>query len=338
MNNAKFGTLTYARDIPTYLDWCRAAESFGFDFLGYGDSPTLWMDPYVILALAAQVTQRVRLGITVTNPVTRHPAVAASALATLQHLSDGRVFCGVGGGDSAIYNSQLKPAPLSKIEAYVRTLQGLTGGAEAAYEGARIKFQWQPRRVPVWMSAEGPKTLDLAGRIADGVIIGCGITEDVVKDSIARIAAGARAAGRDPDTIEKWWNVRIHFAHSEAEGWEQLRFIHASCANKHFRFTLEDKFVPEQYREPVRLLQRDYAFHEHADFTRPGHNAQLVEKYGLTEFLGRRFSITGPAAQMVERLRQIMSWGASNLSVIQLYDDRVGYMRRLANEIFPEVM
>lgn len=338
MTKMKFGTAMYAREIPPYLEWCRAAEGFGFDFLGYGDSATLWMDPFVILALAARETKRVRLGTTVTNPVTRHPAVMASGLAALQHLAEGRMFCGIGGGDSAIYNSRLKPAKLADIEAYLGALRDLTNGRETTWRDAKIKLQWTPRAVPLWMSAEGPKTLETAGRIADGVIIGCGITEDVVKDSIARIDAGARAAGRDPASIEKWWMAKIHFARTEEEGWKELRFANASSANKHFRFTFEGKFVPDQYREPIRRLQREYAFHEHADFTRPGHNASLVEKHGLTEFVGRRFSVTGPAKQMVEHLHRLASWGATNLIVIQLYDDRIGHMRRLSKEIFPHVM
>jgi 5,10-methylenetetrahydromethanopterin reductase len=338
MPRLRFGTAIYAREIPSYLEWCRVGEELGFDFLGYGDSATLWMDPFVILALAARETKRVRLGTTVTNPVTRHPAVMASGFAALQHLAEGRMFCGIGGGDSAIYNSRLVPAKLAEIERYVCAVRDLCDGREADYDSTRLRLQWQPRHVPVWMSAEGPKTLEAAGRIADGVIIGCGITEDVVRDAIARVDAGARAAGRDTAAVEKWWMVKLHFAETEAQGWKDLRFANASSANKHFRFTFDGKFVPEEHQEPIRRLQQEYAFHEHADFTRPTHNAALVEKYGLTEFLGRRFSISGPAEKMVEDLRRLASWGATNLVVIQLYEDRIGYMRRLSKEIFPHVM
>jgi 5,10-methylenetetrahydromethanopterin reductase len=335
MRKMQFGTAIYAREIPAYLEWCRAAEGFGFDFLGYGDSATLWMDPFVILSLLAQNTKRARIGTAVTNPVTRHPAVMASGLGALQHLSDGRLFCGIGGGDSGIYNSGLKPAKLAELEEYCRALSDLTNGLEATYHGVKLKLQWKPRHVPVWIAAEGPKTLQLAGRIADGVIIGTGLTEDVIKDSIRQVEIGARSAGRNPDNIEKWWMVKLQFAANERQGWKDLAFTLASSANHALRFTFDGKFVPPEYHEPIRTLHREYAQHQHADFRNPGHNAALVEKLGLTEFLGRRFSFCGPSDRIVEQIRRAADWGAKNLFVTQLFQDQIGFMRRLSEEVFP---
>src|SRR5215210_85868 len=89
------------------------AERWGFDELLLTDSESLVGDPYVELALAAQATERLRLGPAVTNPLTRHPAVTASAIATLQVESEGRAVLVFGRGDSAVLQLGLRPARTS---------------------------------------------------------------------------------------------------------------------------------------------------------------------------------------------------------------------------------
>lgn len=333
-----FGTATTTRDLHQYAQWCRVAEECGFEYLGYGDSQTLWIDPFVSLAVAAQNTRRARIGTMVTNAATRHPAVLASAMSGLQQLSGGRMVCGIGTGDSSLHNIGLTAASRAELEAYCTTLRGLCGGSEVEYRGAKIKMQWGPNPVPIWISAEGPKMLDLAGRIADGVIIGCGLTEEVVRDAVRRVHAGALAAGRDPERIELWWLAKPHLAPSEELGWADLRFSLAATANHHFRAGLEDKFVPPALWEPLRGLRREYASHLHVDYRNPEHNAALVEKHGLTTFLGRRFSICGPAEAITERLREIAGYGARNLIVIQPLGDKIASLRRLSAEVLSRLM
>lgn len=333
----KFGSPRYAYDLNELATWCKAADAAGLDMIGYGDSATLWYDPFVALTIAAQNTTRARLATTVTNPVIRHPAVMASGFAGLQAVSSGRAVMGIGGGDSAIYNLGLRPGTLATLESYVQAVRGLTEGREVDWQGKKLKLQWPVQRVPAFIAAEGPKTMDLAGRIGDGVILGNGLTEDVVRDSIRRIHAGAVAAGRDPASVEIWWMVRYLVTRTEEEGWRSLAFTLASAANHALRFTMEGKFVPEDVQPRVLALQAAYAQHQHADYRNPGHNAALVEKHGLLEFLGRRFSVCGPSEQIVERLRLMASWGATNFMMIQLVPDRMAALRQLETEIMAKL-
>ena len=91
----RFGTGTTVKDFDDYHRWLRVGERAGcFELLTTGDSQSLWADPFVSLAVAAERTVRPRLGITVSNPMTRHPAVVASALVALQRLSGGGIFYG----------------------------------------------------------------------------------------------------------------------------------------------------------------------------------------------------------------------------------------------------
>src|SRR2546426_11533200 len=98
----EFGfTLKPDHSLERVASLTRLAESAGFTYGWLFDSHVLWREPYVLLTLMAQATNRMRLGTCVTNPATREPSVTASALAVLDELSDGRMDLGIGRGDSA---------------------------------------------------------------------------------------------------------------------------------------------------------------------------------------------------------------------------------------------
>src|SRR3569832_2928648 len=101
-----------------------AAEKAGFDGFGVVDSQNLAGDCYVALAMAAAAASRIKLGTAVTNPLTRHAAVTASAIATVQAESGGRAVLGIGRGDSALAHLGLAPAPVAVFERYLAQLQG----------------------------------------------------------------------------------------------------------------------------------------------------------------------------------------------------------------------
>ena len=115
-------------------------EEVGLDVIGLGDSQNLWGDLYVSLTVAAMHTTTARLGPMVTNPLTRHPAVAAGAMASLQQVSDGRMFFGIGTGDSATTNLGRRPATVAHFEAYCRAVQGLGAGEEVEWDGRPIRM------------------------------------------------------------------------------------------------------------------------------------------------------------------------------------------------------
>lgn len=109
------------------------AEADGYDGMTVVDSQNLSGDPYVALALAAQVTTKLRLGTGVTNPVTRHAAATASAIATVQGESRGRAVLGIGRGDSALAHLGLSPAPLAVFERYLHDLRAYLAGEEVPF-------------------------------------------------------------------------------------------------------------------------------------------------------------------------------------------------------------
>ncbi|MCD9625227.1 LLM class flavin-dependent oxidoreductase [Rhabdothermincola salaria] len=333
--SVRFATGTTVTDFDWYRRWLDAAEGAGFEMLTTGDSQSLWADPFVILGVAAQHTTRPRLGLTVSNPCTRHPAVVASSLVALQQVSGGRMVYGFSSGDSALRNIGVPPADVATLSEFGRTVKGLCAGETVEYKGHDLVLRWGHHPTPVWMAAEGPRTQHLAGQIADGVVLSNALDAEVLSLARANIAAGAASVGRSIDDIEIWCMAAMCPAPSEAEGIARLRFLLAGTANHVYRFHTDGKGLPDEHRDAIAELQRRYDSSAHATPARAEANARLVEDLGLVDFLARRSVIAGPVERRIERIRECVDAGATNLILSQFVDDQIGFMDEFAAEIRP---
>lgn len=333
MTHARFGIVFLPESLGDFGDLCRHAEERGFAWLGVADSQSVFRELYVGLAVAALNTTRVRLGPLVTNPLTRHPVVTASAIASVDELSGGRAVLGLGSGDSAIYTIGTPPATVAGLEDAVVTLGRLTSGEAIDRGGRRWQVHRSTRRVPVYLAAEGPRTLELAGRVADGVIVGLGLTPEVIQLSLAAIERGARAVGRALTDLDVWWFAKTNVADTRAGAVEPIKMALAASANHAFRFTLENKGVPPDLRERIRGLQRDYDSHHH-ELVGAG-NAALTDRWGLTDYLADRFAIAGTPDDCVAQLQRAMAAGAHQFVVTAFVPDPRMFMRRWMLEVAP---
>lgn len=313
----RFATGTTVKDFAWYREWLRTAEGAGFEMLTTGDSQSLWADPFVTLAVAAERTTAPRLGITVSNPMTRHPAVVASALVALQDISGGRVVFGISSGDSALRNIGVRPATVAEIREFTLAVKGLCAGETVPWRSESLKLRWGRHPVPVWLAAEGPTMQALAGEVADGVILSNALDADALRTARENV-------GRD---IETWCMVACCPAATEAEGIHRLRFQLAGTANHVYRFHMEGKGLPDELKPAVAELQRRYDSTAHASPERAEHNAELVEELGLVDFLARRSVVAGPPERMAERFREIEALGVRNVILSQFVDDQLAFMR-----------
>ena len=136
--------ITFKSDmaLPHMVDLARQAEKAGFSYGWTFDSHILWHDAYPILTLLAANTKRMKLGTLVTNPVVRDPTVTASALATLNELSGGRMQLGIGRGDSSRRVMGKKPTTVENMLEAIRVIRTLTEGKPLEYEGHPIQLTW----------------------------------------------------------------------------------------------------------------------------------------------------------------------------------------------------
>ncbi len=311
--------------------WAAMVEDLGYDILGISDSQSLCRDVHVTLGLCAASTRRIRLGSRVITPLTRHPAVAASAAATLEELAPGRTMVGIGSGDSAVYTIGLRPVSLARLAEYATTIRQLLTTGSATYEGKPARLEWARARVPIYLAASGPRTLELAGRIADGVVIRTGITPDIVRDSIAHVAAGARAAGRALADVDMWWWPDANVAASYREAVGEIEMSLAAAGNHLSRFTTEGKHIPADILPRVRTLGERYTFGDHV---MPGSaNCRLIEELGLVDYLADRFAAVGTARDCIRKIERAVDAGARQFWISVHFEDKARFLRDWATTV-----
>jgi len=333
MMAARLGLLCLPRSVAAAVADARLAEDVGFSLVGVADSQSVFREMYVTMALCAQATRRVRIGPSVTNPITRHPAVAASGIATLDEIAPGRAFFGLGSGDSAILNLAERPSTLSDLRAYVEAVRALHTRGETTWRGRLARLTWAKRAIPIYLSAEGPRTLELAGEIADGVIVNVGLEPALVKDAVARVHAGARRAGRDPASVDLWTMVRANVTDDVAAGVDEIRMELASNAHHVFRFTLEGKQVPPALADAILKVQKGYQPAAHEALGASPNAALLDGEPALRAYLAQRFAAVGPASVVADKLRAVVDAGISGLLVTGFVHERQALIRALGERV-----
>ena len=309
----KIGLSIVGDSLDNFVGYVRQAEETGVEMVGMGDSQSLYHEMWVRTTLAAVNTRRVRVGTWCTNPVTRHPAVTASAIATIDELTGGRAFLGITPGDSAVYNIGYRPARLETLEAYIKAVRELLEHGTTSWNGRDARVTWADRRIPIGMPASGPRALHMAGRLADIVWVCTGLQPEPVGEAYELLEAGAREAGRSLNDIEVWWVTLLNVRESKQSAVDELKFALASYAHIIFRFTLEGKAVPPHLADRVRQLCDGYQSRFHITPGEENPNAQLVDQLDLTEYLADRLAIAGTVDQCVQRIREVGRHGIQRL-------------------------
>ena len=193
-------------------------EVAGFDGAGILDSQMLCRDTFVTLGQAATQTSRLTLFPAVTNPFTRHPSVLAGAIATVEELAPGRMKFVIGTGYTSASTIGRKPATLAEMRACIATVKTLLAGEAVDFDGTPGRLGYASgRRIPVIMAASGPKAIEVAGEIADGVLLLVGFNRGIVETALEHLERGARRTGRRLEDLEIIWAARTGTAATMAE-------------------------------------------------------------------------------------------------------------------------
>jgi 5,10-methylenetetrahydromethanopterin reductase len=326
VDDVRCGMLLLPEELGTWPTLCRAAEDAGFGFLGVGDSQSIFRDVYVALTLAAQATTRIPLGPQVTNAVSRHLVVTASAISSVDEVSGGRAVLGIGSGDSALRTVGAAASTVAGLEDAVGVLRDLTAGRPVVRDGHTWHVQRAKRQVPVYLSAEGPRTLRLAGRLADGVVVGLGTSPEAIELALGYLAEGAAEAGRSVDDLDVWWLVKANLG-----GIDDIRMAIAASANHAFRFTLEGKAVPDAHRAAIEELKAAYRSHHHE--VRDGANANLTDRLALTDYLADRFAFYGEPSDCLRQIERAVAAGAKQFLVTGFVREPLAFIQRWGTEV-----
>ncbi|MGV8174435.1 MAG: 5,10-methylenetetrahydromethanopterin reductase [Methanothrix sp.] len=181
----------------------KLAEDYGFQNIWITDHYNN-RDVWTTLAVLSMMTNKIRLGTGVTNPYTRSAAIIASSISSINELSGGRAILGIGPGDKATFDKMGIDwdKPLTRVRESVLAIRAFLAREQvnqAGFKGAQMAFG--SGKIPIYIGAQGPKMLELAGAIADGVLINASHPEDF-KFAVPMIRQGAEKAGRRPEDVQ----------------------------------------------------------------------------------------------------------------------------------------
>jgi len=285
----------------------RQAERWGFDGLLVADSQNLNADVWVELALAGAATSRIALGPGVTNPVTRHPAVTASAVATLHAETGGRAVLGFGRGDSALTQIGRHPVPAHDFEHALTLMQGYLRGEDVALDEGGSRIGWiaalDAPKVPVVVAATGPHVIEAGARHAEQIDFTVGAEPERLRwaAGVARDAGG----GRDV-SLGAYVNVAVHPDRATAR--ELVRGSTAIFA----RFATEGAphdGLSDVTRAGIERLAGRYEAVRHGQASAP------IARDLEDEFIDR-FAIVGSAPEVRERIAELAALGIERLVVV----------------------
>jgi 5,10-methylenetetrahydromethanopterin reductase len=344
MTVPRFGLNRFdARSVDAFAADVRRAETLGWDAALQPDSQLRRRDTYVLLAAAAGVTERITLGPLLANPVNRHPTVTASSIATIDELAPGRTLLGWGVGDTAVRLAGLRPARIKELEASTRLMRALLDGHAVDVGAARPARLPHPRPVPIWIAAGGPRTLRMAGGVADGVFIRVGTHAANIATAIAAIRAGALEAGRPPESVRL--GAVFHTVLVDEPG-RALTMAKSMAAGYY-------EYSPALFGPPgLTWTGPDPEALKHERGVWPDfHHAPDLESSGrAVDFLptsaADAFSLRGGPREVAERLIAVLRAAPGEFDHVVLQpipnppspdEGERGYMARMAREVLPVV-
>jgi len=327
----QFGfTLKPEHTVAGTIELTQAGEAAGFEYAWLFDSHVLWREPYPLLTLMAEHTSRLRLGTCVTNPGTREPSVTASALATLDELSGGRMDLGIGRGDSARRVLGKAPITLEHTEEAIRVIKALVAGEAITYEGTELQLTWFGKwTLPIWVAGYGPMALAMTGRVADGVILQLA-DPDLIRWFAGQARDAAEAAGRPREAIRVQAAAPLHIGPRDV-GRDRTRWFPALVSNH--VVDLVNRYPREKLPESLTGYIRDrtgYDYHHHAEVG--SSNAGFVG-----DEVTDRFCVLGDAAEVIAKLHELADAGVDQFNVYLMNGDEREQLDRIGTEIIPEL-
>ena len=282
----------------------KLSEELGFSHIWIGDSHLIWREAYVNMAAAALNTSKVKIGTGVTNPLTRHPSVVASAYATLEEFAPGRMIVGIGLGDSSVETMGMKPARLAYFEKTIDQMRALLAGEEVELESGKIHLKHPcQEKIPIYIAASGPKMLELAGRVADGVIILVGIDPAYLRQAKDKIQVGARASGRDLKNLHLvLW---VPCAVSDKSPAKDAVKAHVARVVAHpLPFALDEK---EQ--KVLAEIRKTYDYYHHME--QEANHAGVIP-----DWLVDKFAIAGTVSECRTQVERLKKSGIQQIAII----------------------
>ncbi len=296
--------------VPMELFWKTTYYAVQAEHLGYD---SIWItdhfnnrNVYVSLAVIANYTEKIRLGPGVTNPYLIHPVMTAQSVASLNEIASGRVICGIGAGDRTtldMVGTEMK-APLRTVRESVEIIRRQIAREKGEYNGkmfrtsagARFNFKVNDA-IPIYIGAQGPKMLRLAGEIGDGTLINASHPDDIER-AVKQIRRGAERGGRSFEELDIAAYTSFSVASSEKKARKPVVPVVAYIVAGSPPTVLERHDIPQEKADGIRkdLADRNWG-----------------EAFGaVDEDMIDAFAICGTPEQCIEKIEGLFKTGITH--------------------------
>ncbi|MEM9037566.1 MAG: LLM class flavin-dependent oxidoreductase [Actinomycetota bacterium] len=336
------------------------AEELGYAAAWLADSQMIWSDVYAGLALAADRTSRIRIGTGVAVAGTRPAPVTAASMATINRLAPGRTFCGVGTGNTALRIMGHPPMRIAGFDRYLGELRTLLRGeeAEVAVDGTTTRIRHVMRddgfvdfepEIPLYVSGFGPRSLALAGKHGDGVVLSIPPDPRAMERVWTAVEAGAVEVGRTIDrdaffactltticVLEAGESIASDRVRHQTDAFAMAALHYSYDQWRNFGKLPSNPAVLEvwdDYTAQLELVPEDVRHQRvHA-----GHNCWVIEEEQrfVTPDLIRSTCLVGTADEIVERLHLLDEAGLDQLMILPPLEPRDQVLREVAERILP---
>lgn len=326
----RFGVIYQSFDPPaTFLEYVRQVEDGGFDELWVCDSSLHARDVIAYLTLAALNTTRLKLGVSVFQPFTRHPAIGVNAMLTLNEISNGRALLAVGAGDRPQLELGFKPAQVQLVREMIDAARQLIAGDTVSIrtdafvlERAHVR-QNVPAALPIYVACSGPNMLRMAGEAADGVIMMSGATTETVSFGLANVREGAQRAGRSMQELDIAWGAATVIEDEQRAALDQTRVMAAWFANH-----------SESYAAQVGASAELVASMRSQDPGRNLHEARSAAALAPDEVVDQ-LALAGPPSHIIDRISAARALGINHFELFLLGPNKRRTLQRFADEVIP---
>ncbi len=295
----------------------RIDQDLGYDNFFVGDE-RLNHNAYSLLALAAHNSERIGLGTGVTNPYTRHPAMTAAAMATLDTISDGRAHLGLGGG-SGIGLDPLgydQDDPVGTLRDAIKIINGLLDGESVTLDRPEFSVDdadldiTPDSDVPVYVAGRGPSILGLGGFRGDGVIAGAGLASpDGMAYAHEKIGNGASKADRDLADIDIVCWAFLSIADDRDAALDGVNPLVARIVNKTPLPALEAIGIEGDLAKQVKAI----------DGVRELSASELREK--IPRSVTEQFAVAGTPSECLDRITELRESGVDHFGLLAFGND-----------------
>ena len=326
----KFGVIYQSFDPPpVFLQYVRLVEDLGFDYLWVCDSSLHARDVFAYLTLAATHTHRIRLGVSVFQPYTRHPALNVNGMSTINEISGGRAIMAVGAGDRPQRELGFTPAPVQLVRDMIGVSKRLIAGESVSFDNAQFHLRDARLRcnpdmpLPIYVACSGPKMLEMAGELADGVLMLSGGTRQTIQFGLAHLRVGLERSQRSPADMDVAWGAATVIADDRRRALDQTRVMAAWYAN-------HSPAYARQTGASAALIDSM----QNQDPGRNLHEARAASAIAPDDMVDQ-LALAGPPSHVIERIGIARDLGIDHFELFLIGPEKKQTLERFAAEVMP---